>query len=251
MHVVWCFSILELSNNRVLEDLTNKWWDSNNNHRDCPRIENESDGISIKNIGGVFLLIAIGTGLSLIAFACEYYYYKVRPKRQERLYAIKGKTPMSRIESEVSLHDITVEQNPAGDKNVRKAQHGRIVDHSHKNGGGVIAENGNKTSLDIGKHAEDVLLKDSKTHRRRKSAKNNNNKVDEEFSFSNGAPSEGVSNSGFVYDTPESLQRKYPDLHLESVSERFPDIQKRNSQSHIYQDINKDGDIQKVFSEKM
>ena len=80
--------MLELINNRVLEELTNNWWDSNEMKKECPRIEDETDGISIKNIGGVFLVIVIGTILSLIVLAAEVYYYKVHPDREARQYRI-------------------------------------------------------------------------------------------------------------------------------------------------------------------
>ena len=41
---------------------------------DCPKVEDESDGISIKNIGGVFLVIFIGIGLGLVTLGFEYYW---------------------------------------------------------------------------------------------------------------------------------------------------------------------------------
>ena len=60
MHVDCLFRILQLLNERVLEDLKTKWWEFD--RKDCPKIEDESDGISISNIGGVFLVIFIGIG---------------------------------------------------------------------------------------------------------------------------------------------------------------------------------------------
>ncbi|KAK2171502.1 hypothetical protein NP493_1059g00000 [Ridgeia piscesae] len=69
--------ILQLLNERALEDMKTKWW--NYNRKDCPKVEDESDGISIKNIGGVFLVIFIGIGLGLVTLAFEYYWYKWRP----------------------------------------------------------------------------------------------------------------------------------------------------------------------------
>ncbi len=64
-------------NQRFLEDLKTTWWEYRK--EECPKIEDESDGISIKNIGGVFLVIFIGIGLGLITLAFEYYWYKWRP----------------------------------------------------------------------------------------------------------------------------------------------------------------------------
>lgn len=78
---------------------------------ECPRLEDESDGISIKNIGGVFLVIAIGTGLSLITFVFEYYYYKIRPQRNSQAYKVGENTAMSRLESEISLDSVKIQQS--------------------------------------------------------------------------------------------------------------------------------------------
>ena len=71
------FSILQLLNLRKLEDLKTKWWEWDK--KKCDKIEDESDGISIYNIGGVFLVIFIGIGLGLFTLAFEYYWYKIRP----------------------------------------------------------------------------------------------------------------------------------------------------------------------------
>ena len=56
-----------LLNQRVLEDLKTKWWEFD--RKECPKIEDESDGISIYNIGGVFLVIFIGIGTNSQAAA--------------------------------------------------------------------------------------------------------------------------------------------------------------------------------------
>ena len=64
--------ILQLINQRKLEEMKTKWWDRDK--LDCPDIEDESDGISIKNIGGVFLVIVIGSALALIMLAMECYW---------------------------------------------------------------------------------------------------------------------------------------------------------------------------------
>ena len=71
------FRILQLLNRRVLEDLKTFWWEYNRTQ--CEKIEDESDGISIYNIGGVFLVIFIGIGLGLITLGFEYYWYRIRP----------------------------------------------------------------------------------------------------------------------------------------------------------------------------
>ena len=108
--VIHYFRMLELINNRVLEELTDTWWDSNELKKECPRIEDETDGISIKNIGGVFLVIVIGTILSLIVLAVEVYYYKIRPNREAREYRISrtARQHMSNgLQSGTSLETLT------------------------------------------------------------------------------------------------------------------------------------------------
>jgi ionotropic glutamate receptor len=64
--------ILQLINQRKLEEMKTNWW--LRDKLDCPDPDDESDGISIKNIGGVFLVIAIGAALSLVMLAFECYW---------------------------------------------------------------------------------------------------------------------------------------------------------------------------------
>ncbi len=45
-------------------------------------MDEEKDGISIWNIGGVFIVILIGIALSIVTLAFEYWYYKDRPPRR-------------------------------------------------------------------------------------------------------------------------------------------------------------------------
>ena len=75
----------------MLEDLKTKWWEFDK--KECPKIEDESDGISIYNIGGVFLVIFIGIGLGLLTLAFEYYWYKWRPAAKKK-HAQNGATPV-------------------------------------------------------------------------------------------------------------------------------------------------------------
>ncbi|XP_074641312.1 ionotropic receptor 25a-like [Tubulanus polymorphus] len=76
--------ILQLLNQRVLEDLKTAAWSKEYIDKhfqkvpECPTVEDESDGISIQNIGGVFLVIFMGIGLALIALAFEFYWYKYK-----------------------------------------------------------------------------------------------------------------------------------------------------------------------------
>ncbi|PAV77007.1 hypothetical protein WR25_00124 [Diploscapter pachys] len=73
-------AILVLLNQRRLETLKEKWWNNNPNKMTCPDITDQSDGISIENIGGVFIVIAAGIALSIITLAIEFFFYKRRSR---------------------------------------------------------------------------------------------------------------------------------------------------------------------------
>ncbi len=48
----FCFySILELQNDRIFEQLKAKWWDNNPLKQDCPVVGAEMAGLTIQNIG--------------------------------------------------------------------------------------------------------------------------------------------------------------------------------------------------------
>ncbi|KAK7109957.1 ionotropic receptor 25a-like [Littorina saxatilis] len=86
--------ILQLINQRKLEEMKTKWWDRDK--KDCPDSEDESDGISIQNIGGVFLVIVIGSALALIMLAFECYWYKYKPKQKKKLYNVTSRTNLTK-----------------------------------------------------------------------------------------------------------------------------------------------------------
>ncbi|CAG9835987.1 unnamed protein product [Diabrotica balteata] len=71
-------AILQLLNRRELERLKEKWWNKHPEKKDCEKVEDQSDGISIQNIGGVFIVIFVGIGLACITLAFEYWWYKYR-----------------------------------------------------------------------------------------------------------------------------------------------------------------------------
>ncbi|KAK7085043.1 hypothetical protein SK128_002474 [Halocaridina rubra] len=71
-------AILKLLNQRKLETLKERWWNQNPEKKVCEKDDDQSDGISIENIGGVFIVIFVGIGLACITLAFEYWYYKHR-----------------------------------------------------------------------------------------------------------------------------------------------------------------------------
>ena len=69
-------AILKLLNQRKLESLKEKWWNKNPDRKTCDDNKKQSDGISINNIGGVFIVIFIGVVLACLTLAFEYFYYR-------------------------------------------------------------------------------------------------------------------------------------------------------------------------------
>ncbi|RWS25264.1 glutamate receptor ionotropic: kainate 2-like protein, partial [Leptotrombidium deliense] len=61
-------AILQLTNDRKLEVLKEKWWGEDNPERkECPDHRKNLEVISIRNIGGIFVIIASGIGFAFIS----------------------------------------------------------------------------------------------------------------------------------------------------------------------------------------
>lgn len=75
-----CFSdsILKLLNQRKLETLKERWWNQNPRKAVCEDDDDSGGGISIYNIGGVFIVIFVGIGLAIVTLIIEYWYYKYK-----------------------------------------------------------------------------------------------------------------------------------------------------------------------------
>lgn len=71
-------AILKLLNQRKLETLKERWWNQNPQKKVCEEADDNSGGISIHNIGGVFIVIFIGIGLAIVTLGVEYWYYKYK-----------------------------------------------------------------------------------------------------------------------------------------------------------------------------
>ncbi|VDO92009.1 unnamed protein product [Soboliphyme baturini] len=90
--------ILQLLNQRELETLKENWWNKNPNKKNCLKPDSESDGISIINIGGVFIVILIGIGLSMTTLIFEYFYnrqwqIKCFPSKQDQNTKVSNMYP--------------------------------------------------------------------------------------------------------------------------------------------------------------
>lgn len=73
-------AILQLLNKRKLEKLKEIWWNNNPESMKCEKQDDQSDGISIQNIGGVFIVIFMGIGLACVTLGVEYWWYKWRKR---------------------------------------------------------------------------------------------------------------------------------------------------------------------------
>lgn len=67
-------------NKRKLEKLKETWWNNNPAAKKCEKQDDQADGISIQNIGGVFIVIFMGIGLACITLGFEYWWFKWRKR---------------------------------------------------------------------------------------------------------------------------------------------------------------------------
>nr|WHO17342.1 ionotropic receptor 25a-like protein [Matsumurasca onukii] len=76
-------AILQLLNKRELEKLKEKWWSQNPERKFCEKPDDQADGISIHNIGGVFIVIFVGIAMACITLAFEYWWMRYKKPKQE------------------------------------------------------------------------------------------------------------------------------------------------------------------------
>ncbi|CAG7722783.1 unnamed protein product [Allacma fusca] len=67
--------IRQLEHLRFLENLKYKWWDRNPNKVTCSTADDVAEGISIHNIGGVFVVILVGFLMTFLATILEFWSY--------------------------------------------------------------------------------------------------------------------------------------------------------------------------------
>ncbi|XP_065335547.1 ionotropic receptor 25a [Cloeon dipterum] len=94
-------AILQLLNKRKLEKLKEIWWNQNPEKKMCDRQDDQADGISIRNIGGVFIVIAAGIVLASLALAFEYWWYKA--KRPDPMISLPQESKESKIRSKLGM----------------------------------------------------------------------------------------------------------------------------------------------------
>ena len=72
--------ILELQKDRYFETLSGKYW--NNTLRTlCPTLD-DSEGITLTSLGGVFIATLVGLGIAMVVLAFEVYFHKKDEKNR-------------------------------------------------------------------------------------------------------------------------------------------------------------------------
>nr|AMM70666.1 ionotropic receptor 8a [Heliconius melpomene rosina] len=73
-------TLLDLQKERFLEQITSKYWNESARQA-CPDAD-ESEGITLESLGGVFIATLFGLGLAMITLAWEVFYYKRKEKNK-------------------------------------------------------------------------------------------------------------------------------------------------------------------------
>ncbi|KAK0162799.1 hypothetical protein PV327_006545 [Microctonus hyperodae] len=110
-------TILDLQSNRYFEGLSDKYWNKSANGK-CSDAD-ESEGISIESLGGVFIATLFGLALAMITLGFEVIYYRRRnalrgdPKHQEANHVHSGTENkiLQRIISKGKLHQLKPSSN--------------------------------------------------------------------------------------------------------------------------------------------
>ncbi|KAF9414602.1 hypothetical protein HW555_007531, partial [Spodoptera exigua] len=80
-------ALLELQKERFLEQLASKYWNESARQA-CPDAD-ESEGITLESLGGVFIATLFGLGLAMLTLAWEVFYYKRKEKNKVQTFDTK------------------------------------------------------------------------------------------------------------------------------------------------------------------
>nr|WJO13358.1 ionotropic receptor IR8a [Spodoptera frugiperda] len=80
-------ALLELQKERFLEQLASKYWNESARQA-CPDAD-ESEGITLESLGGVFIATLFGLGLAMLTLAWEVFYYKRKEKNKVQTFNAK------------------------------------------------------------------------------------------------------------------------------------------------------------------
>lgn len=98
-------AIVKLRDSGWVKEMRDKWVYEKTPEKVCEEHRKMSNGISLRNIGGVFLVIAVGIILTVIALYTENWYYerkRVWDARKARLAAIQS-VPKQRTKRRCTL----------------------------------------------------------------------------------------------------------------------------------------------------
>ncbi|KAJ0170035.1 hypothetical protein K1T71_014641 [Dendrolimus kikuchii] len=93
-------ALLQLQKERFLEQLASKYWNETARQA-CPDAD-ESEGITLESLGGVFIATLFGLGLAMITLAWEVFYYK--RKERNKVQAIDATVEKSGFEGPKKLN---------------------------------------------------------------------------------------------------------------------------------------------------
>lgn len=108
-----------LLNKRQLEKLKEEWWTNDEYQSKCEKPEDQSDGISIQNIGGVFIVIFVGIGMACVTLVFEYWWYKYRKNPNTIIDVAKAPAVSRSDPSRGSTFGESVKESPVKNATLR------------------------------------------------------------------------------------------------------------------------------------
>lgn len=78
---------MELQKDRFFEGLTAKYWNHSAKAKECPSGD-ESEGITLESLGGVFIATLFGLALAMVTLVIEVVYYRRRDARENAVESI-------------------------------------------------------------------------------------------------------------------------------------------------------------------
>lgn len=173
------------------------------------------------------MVIAIGTALSLITFACEYYYYRIRPKHQGQAYKFGESNTLSRLESEISLDSVQVRQT----SEMELPSHSVDFDKSRDRSSNRETKSNGLKAKSNSFHLSSLSPKKNLFKRKTKSSNSGCSKNSKDISntngfipHANGHALNGIGHSIFTYENTE----------FDSRAELFPGIQEEPTGNTVF-----------------
>lgn len=82
--------IYKLKNTGVIDKLKNLWWYEKFPKKKCYEHRKLYNGITLKNAGGIFIVIALGVIFALISLYVENYYYDMKTREDMKKAKVVG-----------------------------------------------------------------------------------------------------------------------------------------------------------------